>query len=68
LRRVTFLKSASIRFFAHVWRALVAGGSGADHIMDWGLAMVLRKVCVAPGCDDLALVGLAHCEDHDAKR
>ena len=27
-----------------------------------------RKICVAPGCDDLALPGLSHCEEHEAER
>lgn len=30
--------------------------------------MAMRKVCVAAGCDELAIEGLAHCEDHEAKR
>ncbi|KEJ97419.1 5-methylcytosine-specific restriction enzyme A [Pseudosulfitobacter pseudonitzschiae] len=30
--------------------------------------MALRKVCAAPGCDDLAVEDLAHCEDHEARR
>lgn len=30
--------------------------------------MSLLKVCVANGCDDLALDGLSHCGDHEAAR
>ena len=30
--------------------------------------MVLRRICVAPGCDELALPGLAHCADHEVDR
>lgn len=30
--------------------------------------MALRKICVAAGCVDLAIEGLAHCEDHEAVR
>lgn len=30
--------------------------------------MALRKVCVANGCDDLALAGLSHCGEHEAAR
>ncbi|ARU02982.1 HNH endonuclease [Yoonia vestfoldensis] len=30
--------------------------------------MAIRKVCVAPGCDDMALPGLAHCDEHEAAR
>lgn len=29
--------------------------------------MALRKVCTAAGCDDLAIEGQAHCEDHAAR-
>jgi len=30
--------------------------------------MALRKMCVAAGCVDLAIEGLAHCEDHESER
>lgn len=30
--------------------------------------MAIRKVCVAAGCDELAIEGLAHCPDHEARR
>ncbi|WP_082849473.1 MULTISPECIES: HNH endonuclease signature motif containing protein [unclassified Sulfitobacter] len=30
--------------------------------------MALRKMCVTAGCDDLAIAGLSHCEDHEARR
>lgn len=29
---------------------------------------MIRKVCVAAGCDELALPGLPHCEEHEAAR
>lgn len=30
--------------------------------------MAIRKVCCRPGCDDLAIEGGAHCEDHERER
>lgn len=29
---------------------------------------MIRKLCVAAGCDELALPGLSHCEEHEAAR
>lgn len=30
--------------------------------------MAMRRICIAGGCDDLALPGLSHCEVHEAAR
>ncbi|KPU83710.1 HNH endonuclease [Marinosulfonomonas sp. PRT-SC04] len=30
--------------------------------------MALQKICVAAGCDDMALPALSHCADHEAAR
>ncbi|MEP2782315.1 MAG: HNH endonuclease [Pseudoruegeria sp.] len=30
--------------------------------------MAIRKLCAAAGCDELAVIGLSHCEEHEALR
>ena len=30
--------------------------------------MAIRKVCVASGCDDIAIEGLPHCDHHEERR
>ncbi|MBT3142904.1 HNH endonuclease [Ruegeria litorea] len=44
------------------------GGRFCVGIPEIGELSVPRKVCVAAGCDDLALAGLSYCADHERRR
>jgi 5-methylcytosine-specific restriction protein A len=34
----------------------------------WDYPVARSKICVAAGCDEIALPGLSHCEEHEARR